>query len=118
MASIAVRPLDYRVGIPSLRNSPARRLQVCRQGCAARQGRGADGVGAVGALAIPGRTFPVRDLYLEDALEATGFAIGRASRRAALAAAPACSCAGPSACRRGSAQPAVCPQPGARQRWL
>ena len=42
-----------------------------------RQGRGSS---AVGALAIPGRTFPVRDLYLEDALERTGFAIGRSSR--------------------------------------
>ena len=35
----------------------------------------------MGMLAIPGRTFPVRDLYLEDALELTGFAIGRSSRR-------------------------------------
>ena len=41
-----------------------------------------DGQGsAVGALAIPGRMFPVRDLYLEDALELTGFAVGRSSRR-------------------------------------
>lgn len=31
-------------------------------------------------LTIPGFMHPVRDLYLEDALEATGFTIGRNSR--------------------------------------
>ncbi|KAK9846310.1 hypothetical protein WJX81_001334 [Elliptochloris bilobata] len=41
-----------------------------------------DGAGGVGTLTIPGRTFPVRDLYLEDALELTGHAIGRFSRYA------------------------------------
>jgi hypothetical protein len=87
------------------RSSPAGRLRGADRAAPSRQARGAGGSSAVGALAIPGRTFPVRDLYLEDALEATGFAIGRASRRAALGR----GCAGPSARERGSAQPAGLP---------
>lgn len=39
--------------------------------------------GTAGVLTIPGFTHPVRDLFLEDALEATGFAVGRGSKWAA-----------------------------------
>jgi len=39
--------------------------------------------GMAGVLTIPGFTHPVRDLFLEDALEATGFAVGRGSKWAA-----------------------------------
>ena len=42
------------------------------------QGAGHDAAAAT--LTIPGFTHPVRDLFLEDVLEATGFAVGRGSR--------------------------------------
>ena len=35
---------------------------------------------SVGKLTIPGFTYPVRDLFLEDVFELTGFAVGRKSR--------------------------------------
>ena len=41
------------------------------------------GQGAAGVLTIPGFTHPVRDLFLEDVLEATRFAVGRSSKWAA-----------------------------------
>ena len=41
--------------------------------------QGGGGRGAA-TLTIPGFTHPVRDLFLEDVLEATGFAVGRGSR--------------------------------------
>ena len=42
----------------------------------------AAGPPGVATLAIPGYTHPVADLYLEDALEATGSVVGRGSRYA------------------------------------
>jgi hypothetical protein len=39
--------------------------------------------GSAGVLTIPGFTHPVRDLFLEDALEQTGFVVGRGSKWAA-----------------------------------
>lgn len=40
--------------------------------------QGGDPRGAI--LSIPGFTHPVRDLFLEDVLERTGFGVGKASR--------------------------------------
>lgn len=34
----------------------------------------------VGQLTIPGFTYPVRELYLEDIFEMTGYVVGRKSR--------------------------------------
>ena len=39
--------------------------------------------GSAGVITIPGFTHPVRDLFLEDALEQTGFVVGRGSKWAA-----------------------------------
>ena len=36
----------------------------------------------IATLSVPGRTFPVRDLYLEDAFAATGVSVGKVSRYA------------------------------------
>jgi len=46
----------------------------------ARWVQGAGSTAAAATLTIPGFTHPVRDLFLEDVLEATGFAVGRGSR--------------------------------------
>ena len=43
---------------------------------------GGSPLGRVGLVSIPGFTHPVAEYYLEDALERTGFLIGRNSRRA------------------------------------
>ena len=40
----------------------------------------AQGASACAVLTIPGFTHPVTDYYLEDALELTGFTIGRGSK--------------------------------------
>ena len=40
----------------------------------------AQGRSKVGMLSIPGLTYPVRDLHLEDVLERTNFVIGRGSK--------------------------------------
>jgi len=42
--------------------------------------QGAGSNAAAATLTIPGFTHPVRDLFLEDVLEATGFAVSRGSR--------------------------------------